>query len=37
MVAIAAVQLNGIMAARVAAQTICKCGYRGQMYERMQG
>jgi hypothetical protein len=25
------------MAARVAAQTICKCGYRGQIYERMQG
>ena len=25
-----------IVAARAAAQTICKCGYRGQTYERMR-
>src|SRR5580692_7208550 len=33
----AAMQLNGIMAARAATQTICKRGYRGQTHERMQG
>ena len=26
-----------IVAAQAAAQTICKCGYRGQTYERMRG
>jgi hypothetical protein len=34
--AIAATQLNRIMAAQAAAQTICTCGCRGQTQEWMQ-
>jgi hypothetical protein len=33
----AAAQLNRIMAAQAAAQTICKRSYRGQTYEQMRG
>ena len=35
MAAMAATQLNWIMAAQAVAQTICKRGYRGQTHERM--
>ena len=37
MAAMAAAQLNCIMVARAAVQTICKRGCRGQMQEWMQG
>ena len=37
MAAMAATRLNLIMVARVAAQTICKRGCRGQTQEQMQG
>jgi hypothetical protein len=37
MAAVAAAQLNWVVAARAAAQTICKRGYRGQTHERMRG